>query len=270
MRLNSYLKGVGVGVLVTTLVLTATNMLKPDMTDDEIKARAKELGMVEAYESGVLSDDSVSSDALSKDDTQQVKVELPALLQDEALKDEAEKAGLTESPAPSADAGERTADGEDAKPSVKPSEEPGADKLAEPSAKPTTEPSKEPSKEPTVTPSKEPTVTPSKEPSKEPTVTPSKVPSKEPSAKPTAEPSKAPAKAADDKPAGANVTITVNSGEGSETVARKLADAGIVESAAAFDRYLCQNGYDSRIAVGTYEFTKGMSNIDIAERLMRR
>lgn len=254
MRLNSYLKGVGVGVLVTTLVLTATNMLKPDMTDDEIKARAKELGMVEAYESGVLSDDSVSSDALSKDDTQQVKVELPALLQDEALKDEAEKAGLTESPAPSADAGERTAGGEDAKSSVKPSEEPGADKLAEPSAKPTTEPSKEP----TVTPSKEPTVTPSKE------------PSKEPSAKPTAEPSKAPAKAADDKPAGANVTITVNSGDGSETVARKLADAGVVESAAAFDRYLCQNGYDSRIAVGTYEFTKGMSNIDIAERLMRR
>ena len=254
MRLNSYLKGVGVGVLVTTLVLTATNMLKPDMTDDEIKARAKELGMVEAYESGVLSDDSVSSDALSKDDTQQVKVELPALLQDEALKDEAGKAGLTESPAPSADAGVLTADGEDAKPSVKPSEEPSK----EPSAKPTTEPSKEP------------TVTPSKEPSKEPTVTPSKEPSKEPSAKSTAEPSKAPAKAADDKPAGANVTITVNSGEGSETVARKLADAGIVESAAAFDRYLCQNGYDSRIAVGTYEFTKGMSNIDIAERLMRR
>ena len=49
------------------------------------------------------------------------------------------------------------------------------------------------------------------------------------------------------------VTITVKSGDGSYSVCKKLEEAGVIESAAAYDNYLYQNGYDKRIIAAVYE-----------------
>lgn len=46
--------------------------------------------------------------------------------------------------------------------------------------------------------------------------------------------------------------IIISSGEGSYTVSKKLAEIGAVESAEDFDTYLCEHGYDKKIRAGTY------------------
>ena len=59
-------------------------------------------------------------------------------------------------------------------------------------------------------------------------------------------------------------SITIVSGDGSYTVAKKLADAGVVESAASFDTFLCQNGYDKRLRTGTFQIPANASGEQIA------
>jgi hypothetical protein len=66
------------------------------------------------------------------------------------------------------------------------------------------------------------------------------------------------------------VQITVVGGDGSGTVARKLAEAGLVEDAKAYDEYLCSNGYDKRICTGTHSIPVGASAEDIAEIITSR
>ncbi len=62
-------------------------------------------------------------------------------------------------------------------------------------------------------------------------------------------------------------TITVVGGMDSEQVAKLLEDAGIVESAADFDSFLNQNGYSTRIEVGTFEVHDGMTYEELADIL---
>ena len=59
-------------------------------------------------------------------------------------------------------------------------------------------------------------------------------------------------------------SITVSPGDGSHTVARKLADAGIVSSADAYDEFLCQNGYDKKLRTGTFSIPADASDEQIA------
>lgn len=53
MNLKFYLRGLGIGIVVTALLLSLSARNQSDLTDEEIKARAAELGMVEQK---VLSD----------------------------------------------------------------------------------------------------------------------------------------------------------------------------------------------------------------------
>lgn len=49
MKLKTYLRGLGIGIIVTTIVMVITlGGKKEEMSDEEIVARAKELGMVES------------------------------------------------------------------------------------------------------------------------------------------------------------------------------------------------------------------------------
>lgn len=64
--------------------------------------------------------------------------------------------------------------------------------------------------------------------------------------------------------------ITVSGGDGSRTVANKLQEAGLIEDAAAYDAYLCQNGYDKRIATGDHEIPMGASEEEIAKEITTR
>ena len=66
------------------------------------------------------------------------------------------------------------------------------------------------------------------------------------------------------------ITVTINSGDGSDTVARHLAELGVITDAGDFDRYLCQNGYDKKLATGNHEINVGAGYQEIAEILIKR
>lgn len=61
------------------------------------------------------------------------------------------------------------------------------------------------------------------------------------------------------------VKFTVASGWGSDSVSRHLEEAGLVKSAAEYDKFLCANGYDKKIGSGTYDIPVGASEEEIAE-----
>ncbi|MCI6034282.1 MAG: hypothetical protein MRZ88_00145, partial [Firmicutes bacterium] len=75
--------------------------------------------------------------------------------------------------------------------------------------------------------------------------------------------------AADTQAAGSK-QITVSSGDGSDTVAKKLYEVGLVSDAAAYDRYLCQNGYDKKICTGVKTIPAGAGEAEIAKILTTR
>lgn len=55
MGLKRYLRGLGIGVVVTALIISiSTNRKTNDITDDEIKARASELGMIMETSDGTM------------------------------------------------------------------------------------------------------------------------------------------------------------------------------------------------------------------------
>ncbi len=68
---------------------------------------------------------------------------------------------------------------------------------------------------------------------------------------------------------GETVTITVKSGQFSDTVAKMCETAGLVDSAAKFDDFMCKNGYSGRISVGDHKIAKGSSYEEIAKALCK-
>lgn len=69
------------------------------------------------------------------------------------------------------------------------------------------------------------------------------------------------------QPKGETVTITIQSGQFSESVSEACEKAGLVKSATEFDKYLCDNGYSGRLAVGEHKIAKGSSFEEIAKAL---
>lgn len=59
--------------------------------------------------------------------------------------------------------------------------------------------------------------------------------------------------------------LIISSGEGSYTVSKRLAELGVVESAADFDNYLCEHGYDKKIRAGTYTIPVGATDEQMAK-----
>lgn len=66
------------------------------------------------------------------------------------------------------------------------------------------------------------------------------------------------------------IEIKVISGDSSVSVSRRLFEAGLVESAVEFDKFLCENGYDKLIRVGTFTITEGSDFETIAHSLTGR
>ncbi len=61
------------------------------------------------------------------------------------------------------------------------------------------------------------------------------------------------------------VEITIDRGSSSYPVCQKLQELGVIDNASEFDDYLIENGYASRISVGTHKINKGMDYKTIAE-----
>lgn len=191
MKLKYYLRGLGIGILVTTVILSLAGVGRKNMTDEEVVKRAKELGMVES---------TLLSDLPDQTKTDEVRPTEPEIsLQPETSEPE-ESASTPETP----EAPKETPEAPEETP-VAPEETPVSPEDGNP-----------------------------------------------------------------DIPAGETVTLVIGRGESSTTVSKNLKKAGIVEDAAAFDRFLCNNGYDKKIITGTYEIPYGASEEEIAKIITRK
>lgn len=225
MKLRMYLRGLGLGMIVTALVLSfGVKSENKTMTDAEVRARAKELGMVE--ESEKLKD-AVSKEAVNGE-------EAAAEVTDSANEDEPAEE-VTEP-------NEVKADGTDKSEEQKP--EATKDDAGKPEEV-TEEPVKESSPEEKVEDDKDA----------------AEIDNKKEEIKEAARDEK---KSEDDK-SKKPYNLTVERGYSSDRVAGILEDAGVIDNAAAFDRYLCSNGYDKRISVGSYQIPAGADYSTVAK-----
>lgn len=227
MNLKYYLRGLGIGVFVTAVIMGIASG-KKQMTDEEVKLRARELGMVES-----------------------------TLLSDMANLTRPEQQESTPG-----DEGTSSHQEETLPVGTEPKEtEPVETKPKE------TEPQTSPSE------TAEPVETPSEE--------------TEPQLPLEVEPEMAePVETEPENPlpqesqpvnngnenGGDNqetVTLTIRSGQSSGAVSGLLADAGLVENALEYDKYLCANGYDKKIRAGTYEIPIGADAESIAKIITR-
>lgn len=204
MRLKDYLRGLGIGMIVVVLILSIGGRDRT-MTDEEIIARARQLGMVDGNqtltniqdkESTATEEENTSQDFTEENYEGSIAVESVAGTVDEPEKGESPESTETD---------EQEVNIENSK----------AEETVEETAQESTEEG-------------------------------------------ASDSSKAPAD-------NGTVIITVQRGDSSVSVSRDLAAAGAVESAKDFDKYLCENGYDKRISVGTFEIPGGASYEEMAK-----
>lgn len=212
MERKYYLRGLGLGIVVTAVIMGMALSGQKNMTDEEVIARAKTLGMVENTESMLLSDTTEQSGA---EETEKIE--------------EAEKTEETEK----TEKTEQITAGSAAQEEV--TEESGEEKSNE------------------------------EESNEEESVMEENFQTDVSEEDNTAEEDSADAEvvteATDNQQ---EVTVTIVSGDSSYSVAKKLADAGIVLTAESYDAYLCANGYDKKLRTGTFAIPKTASDEQIA------
>lgn len=224
MEKRYYFRGLGLGIIVTAVIMgiaLSGGGKKEKMTDDEVIARAKELGMIEDSR---LSEPSEGENA----DDGQEQAEAVPVQKENAVKKDTAVAKQKEEAEKKETAKEETENKEDAKPDEEKSVVGTPDTLqTKPDAA-----GKKPSAD-----------------TNEMTKQDEDVPKPE----------------TDTKPAeGKTQSVTIVSGDGSYTVARKLAEAGIVSSADAYDDFLCANGYDKKLRTGTFQIPANAGDEQIA------
>ena len=229
MKLRMYLRGLGLGMIVTALVLSfGVKSENKTMTDAEVRARAKELGMVEESEK--------LKDAVSKE----------AVNGEEAVAEVTDSANEDEPAEEVTEPNEVKADGTDK--SEEPAEVKKPEAAKDDAGKPeavTEEPVKESSPEEKVEDDKDA----------------AEIDNKKEETKEAVRDEK---KSEDDK-SKKPYSLKIERGYSSDRVAGILEDAGVIDNAAAFDRYLCSNGYDKRISVGSYQIPAGADYSTVAK-----
>ncbi|MBQ7584157.1 MAG: hypothetical protein IJT24_06055 [Lachnospiraceae bacterium] len=208
MRLRSYLKGLGLGIFITTLIISLSmKNAKGEISDEEIRKRAAELGMVS--ENSML-----LTEAKAMADTAQAKAKAQMTVSEDTGK------AMTDSTVSSSSVSDN---GEIIYPESKKPVSPKEDSAA--TAGSTTDAPELPG---------------------------DKTPEPEPQDTSSAEQSENPPEGSDEI-----VTITVNAGESSISVATKMARAGLISDAGQFDSYLVLSGYDRKLVIGSHPIPKG-------------
>ena len=215
MKRKYYMRGIGISMMVTALLIGISTGGKETLSEEEIKKRALQLGMVEE-----------KSTVLSNLRGQETKETLPSNSEATENTENTDEAGKVEDGKqdrePDKDNAEKTGETEDGKQD----REPDKDNAKETGETEGDKQDREPLKENT--------------------------------------------EAVDNVEDGLlSVTIQVVRGDSSVSVSKALAEAGLVENATAFDRYLCNNGYDKRISIGTYEIVMGTTEEEIARIITR-
>ena len=276
MRLRSYLRGLGIGIVVTALLMGATTKTEP-MSDAQIKEKARALGMTEKGEQ-VLSEAMSPGSSVSVDKPKIELLEFPDKVSENESKGEESSSSSSmkeseEKSSSSSSAKEKSEEKTSSSSSVKEkSEEKSSssssvkEKSEEKSSN--SSPVKEKSEEKSSSSSsvKEKETSSSKKSSsssssKEKETSSSKKSSSSSSSLPKIDLESA--KPTTPAPDG-YVSITVVGGESSTMVASRLKEAGLISDAAAFDRFLCDKGYDRRITTGHKMIPRGASQVEIA------
>ncbi len=242
MKLKYYLRGIGIGVFVTAIILhfSLAGKGNTQLSDEEIKQKAAALGMIESTVLKPVSDNSVTDNDVSnnsainnsdidKEETNTDLSEKESVSNDTAIDGELQSdAGIEENIADdkNTDKDANTDAGIEANTK---DDDTSKDDLAETETKPEQKP------EVTETNNSE--------------------------DKTNAEAKTEAGSLAD------NFIININAGDSSFVVAKRCADAGLVESAAEYDMYLCKNGYDKRLVVGAHNIKAGASEEEIAKNL---
>ena len=220
MKLKYYLRGLGIGMLVAALVLILSGNTGGGMSDEAVKRRAAELGMVEKDKT-VLGD--IGGEAADGEMNEtETSMELPENEPSVELTEQDGKAVQEE------DAEGRTPEGDTQGQTGEPKPETESPQQAE-------------------------------EADAEEQALAQEIEQRAEEVVDRAE------EAAENSPSVRTVTLEVRTGDSSISVARRAQEAGLVQSAADFDVFLCQNGFDKRISIGSYEITVGASEKEIAE-----
>lgn len=234
MRLRHYLRGLGIGMAVTALILHfSVQAAEPSMTDEEVMARARELGMIEnvvlSRNDPTISDGSSISGGNIAGGEAAVSANGNAVADGEdtvsgngnaaadgedAVSDHGNAAGGQDSDVVSSGQGDHSGTAENGNAS---SGDPAGEDI----------PSAVGNDDEVETESQE---------------------------------GMSGAEAGQD-----SVTITVTNGDSSVSVAGKLAALGLVSSQAEYDAYLCSHGYDRTIRTGVHVIPVGATEQQIAE-----
>ena len=225
-----YLRGLGVGIVVTSLILgIGLGSRKETLSNEEIKERARTLGMVEESIT-------VAEAAAQKEEEAQEKVTTDPVPEENAEGDAetivSAEPEVSSEPAVSVSAAPET------------SEEPKVSAASEPEA--SEEPNASAASEPEASAEPEAGATP------------------EAGVKPVADEAEEDSGTA---PAKEIVDITINPGEGSYVISQKLEQSGLVDDATEYDAYLCDNGYHTKLRAGVHKIPMGSTREEIAKLL---
>lgn len=252
MKLRYYMRGLGIGILVTAILMAVTIHGKTErLTDEQIIERAEALGMEMKYSSDVL------ADTVSENQSESTETGLSDQVKEEtSLANQLAAEEKTENPLLDREVGNTDATEAGSTDNLQQDiyhEDPDAAERTETKTGQTDGNADADSAEEGTT---EENVADAQD---------------ESTAGDTEQADAAGSSTADtDAQTAGSKQITVSSGDGSDTVARKLYEAGLVSDAAAYDKYLCQNGYDKKICTGVKTIPAGASEAEIAKILTTR
>lgn len=229
MEKKYYLRGLGLGIVVTAIIMGIAlphGTKTREMTDDEVIARAKELGMTE--DTRLLEPTEEEPEETDAADAQEAPVK-----KDIAVKAEAE-AQKKDTAAADISVQIDTADGTEQKPTVD-------------------------------TPAPVQTTTSAMSSKAEPKRDTNEMTKQDDDANAESAESEEEEEEEERNTKSITKSITIASGDGSYTVAKKLEEAGVVSSASAYDTYLCGHGYDKRLRPGTFQIPAGATDEQIAK-----
>lgn len=237
MELKNYLRGLGLGIVVTALIMGFSLSGKQTMTDEEIISRAKQLGMIEdTVLSAATSEEEENLETTEVVTNDQPDTDKEDISRVEEIQAEADQAGQNKNEEDTVVEERNEAEVKSEVKEISEAEKNEAEivkaDVKETADEPETEAETETADEPKI----------------------------------EAETAGNTVSVDEDEliTSGASMTITISSGDGSYTVSKKLADIGAVSSAETYDKFLCQNGYDKKIRTGTYTIPADASDEQMA------
>ncbi|MCR5734873.1 MAG: hypothetical protein K6G22_09740 [Lachnospiraceae bacterium] len=239
MKLRFYLRGLGIGIVVTALLMGFTlGTSKAGISDEEVKKRAEELGMVEESRLLIKENGTDDTDVTATEDAGQTKPEK------EEVKNTADSEKTDE------EISDKTSEASDETDETDVTDETGSSDQDKPELKDNS------NMELTVSG----TVSGQDETDKD--SADNEVSTSDAEKKDQAdeevkdEPEASDNEKADVKPSEGNVSVTVSGGDDSYDVCKKLQNLGLIDNASDFDRYLMSRKLDSKLATGTFTIPK--------------